>query len=118
MTKRIFAAALTAATLLAPAAFAASADASDPRIAPLVQCKQEMNLPGTLKIAQRGDSFVAVAGGRISTADARAVNDCVAIRAGKRLRSSDGYPYYASHRSCYRQAPILYRGNMYCFRGR
>lgn len=124
----LFAAAATALTLLAAPA-AAQSVASQKSL--LVQCKEELDLRGQLGVTERrvkGRTLVRAVilppkrgqflGGYISATDVVAINDCADRKSRRVLSTRDGYPLYASSRSCPNPAPILYRGNLYCFRGR
>ena len=123
--KMPFAAALVAAALVATAGPSAAThvygSSLDAQRAELLACKDALGHRGSARLVVdrtwNGAVHVRMAPyDRIDAADAAAINAC-ADRRDATARTAY-YGLLPSSPGCYRGAPLLYRGNLYCFANR
>jgi len=94
---------------------------ADYQRAELLACKRDLGIAGDVRLVTRrawnGGVRVRVEPyGGIDLQEAEEINRCAERRAV--AARADVYRLWPSARTCYRDAPILFRGNLYCFPGR
>ena len=123
------AAAALAASLLAAPAFANSTagwTSADFQRAVLLQCKDELGIRGDARLATTRASNGAIlvrarSYDRTTPEMAAEINACADLKTrsgGYAHVNAYGYPLWPSARQCERLSPVMYRGNLYCFKGR
>jgi len=113
------AASLALAALTAAAPMPAQADTTEAQLAEIRLCASFLGYTGPVAVADgRALPSATTSSGsaQIGARDAHMINRCVAERA--REPRAPIFPVWGDSHLCFRDAPLLYRGNLYCFDNR